>query len=119
MLDANLTFNEDIVSVTVSSCLSRLGQTNRVKHFFDKTTVIIIINVLVFSQLFYCSFVWSSTTQSSLDKLKTVQNFACTIVSGAGKFDHVTPLLKDFRWLSVKQQPYFRIAVLVFKSGCL
>ena len=56
MLDANLTFNEHIVS-TVSSCLSRLGQINRVKHFFDKTTLIIIINVLVFSQLFYCSSV--------------------------------------------------------------
>ena len=114
MLDANLTFNEHIVS-TVSSCLSRLGQINRVKHFFDKTTLIIIINVLVFSQLFNCSSVWSNTTQSNLDKLKAVQNFACTIVSAAGKFDHITPLLKDFRWLPVKQQLYFRIAVLVFK----
>ena len=114
MLDANLTFNEHIVS-TASSCMSRLGQINRVKHFFDKNTLIIIINALVFSKLFYCSSVWSNTTQSNLDKLPTLQNFACRIVSGAGKFDHITPLLKDFRWLPVKQQLYFRLAVLVSK----
>ena len=106
MLDANLTFNEHIVS-TVSSSMSRLGQINRVKHFFDKNALIIIINVLVFSKLFYCSSVWSNTTQSNLDKLQAVQNFACRILSRAGKFDHITPLLKDLRWLPVEQQLYF------------
>ena len=34
-LDSNLTYNEHTVS-TVSSCMSRLGQINRVKHIFDK-----------------------------------------------------------------------------------
>ena len=106
MLDANLTFNEHIVS-TVSSSMSRLGQISRVKHFFDKNAliiIIVIINVLVFGKLFYCSSVWSNTTQSNLDKLPALQNFACRIVSGARKFDYITPLLKDLRWLPVKQQ---------------
>ena len=89
--------------------MSRLGQINRVKHFFDKNALIIIINVLVFIKLFYCSSVWSNTTQFNLNKLQAVQNFACRTVSGAGKFDHITPLLKDLRWLPVKQQLYFRL----------
>ena len=67
-LDSNLTYNEHIVS-TVFSCMSRLGQINRVKHIFDKRALIIIINALVFSKLFYCSSVWSNTTQANLDKL--------------------------------------------------
>ena len=113
-LDSNLTFNEHIVS-TVSSCMSRLGQINRVKHIFDKRALIIIINALVFSKLFYCSSVWSNTTQANLDKLQAVQNFACRILCGAKKFDHITPLLKDLRWLPVRQQLYFHFAVLVFK----
>ena len=113
-LDSNLTYNEHIVS-TVSSCMSRLGQINRVKHIFNKHALIIIINALVFSKLFYCSSVWSNTTQTNLDKLQAVQNFACRILSGAKKFDHITPLLKDLRWLPIRQQLYFRFAVLVFK----
>ena len=67
----------------------------------------------------YCSSVWSNTTQSNLDKLQAVHNFACRIVSGAGKFDHITPLLKDLRWLPVKQQLYFRLAGLIFLSAWL
>ena len=63
----------------------------------------------------YWSSVWSNTTQSNLDKLQAVHNFACRIVSGAGKSDHITPLLKDLCWLPVKQQLYFRLAVLVFE----
>ena len=113
-LDSNLTYNEHIVS-TVSSCMSRLGQINRVKHIFNKHALIIIINALVFSKLFYCSSVWSNTTQTNLDKLQAVQNFACRILSDAKKFDHITPLLKDLRWLPIRQQLYFRFAVLVFK----
>ena len=111
-LDSNLTYNEHIVS-TVSSCMSRLGQINRVKHIFDKRALIIIINALVFSKLFYCSSVWSSTTQANLDKLQAVKNFACRILCGAKKFDHITPLLKGLRWLPIRQQLYFRFAVLV------
>jgi len=72
-LDSNLRYNEHIVS-TVSSCMSRLGQINRIKHIFDKRTLIIIINALVLSKLFYCSSVWSNTTQANLDKLQAVQN---------------------------------------------
>ena len=97
-LDSNLTYN--IVS-TVSSCMSQLGQINRVKHIFYK-------RALVFSKLFYCSSVWSNTTPANLDKLQAVQKFA-------KKFDHITPLLKGLRWLPIRQQLYFRFAVLVFK----
>ena len=112
-LDSNLTYNEHIVS-TVSSCMSRLGQINRVKYIFDKRALIIIINALV-SKLFYCSSVWSNTTQANLDKLQAVQNFACRILCGAKKFEHITPLLKGLHWLPIRQQLYFRFAVLVFK----
>ena len=61
IMDANLTFNEHVIS-TVSSCISRLGQINRVKHAFDSHTLLIIINELVFSTLFYCWNVWSNTS---------------------------------------------------------
>ena len=75
---------------------------------------------LVFNKLFYCSSVWSNTSQANLDKIQAVQNFAYRVVCGAKKFDHVTPLLKDLRWLPVRQQLYLRFATLVYKcmTGC-
>ena len=53
VLDPCLTCNDHIAS-TVSVCMVRLGQINRVKHAFDPTTLTIIVNALVFSKLYYC-----------------------------------------------------------------
>ena len=113
-LDGNLTFDEHIVK-TVSSCVSILYQINRVKHTFDRQTLITIINFLVFGKLFYCSNVWSNTSQTNINKLQAVQNFACRIVSGTHKFDHVTPILKQLRWLPVAKQLEYRGAIMTFK----
>ena len=104
----------DHILKTVSSCMSSLAQSNRVKHMFDKNTLTIVINLLVFRKLFYCSSVWSNAATTHLLKLQEVQNFATRIVSNTRKFDHVTPVLKELRWLPVKSQLYYRDAVLAF-----
>ena len=65
--------------------------------------------------MYYCSNVWANITNKNVRKLQAVQNFACQIVSGAKKYDHVTPLLKNPSWLSVKDQLYYRQAIMAFK----
>ena len=81
----------------------------------DRSTLITIINTLVFSKLFYCSSVWSNAADTNFLKLQAVQNFAARIICGTRKFDHVTSLLKELRWLPVKSQLYHHDAVLAFK----
>ena len=76
ILDPNLTY-EDHTTKSVSTCMSRLGQINRVKHVLDMDTLTIVVNCVVFSKLFYCSYVWINTTESNLDKVQKVQHFAC------------------------------------------
>ena len=80
----------------------------------DKQTLI-TVNAIVFSKLYYCSNVWANTTGKNLNKLQSVQNFACRIVCGARKYDHVAPLLKKLRWLPVVTQLYYRSATMAFK----
>ena len=65
--------------------------------------MMIVINPLVFSKLFYCSSVWSNAATTHLLKLQAVQNFAARMVSNTRKFDHVTPVLKELRWLPVNR----------------
>ena len=114
ILDSNLTYDEHIIK-TASSCMSCLGQINRVKYVFDKRTLLTIINSLVFSKLFYCSNVWANTSKCNNNKLQAVQNFACRIVSGARKYDHITPIRKELNWLPVANQLYYRSAIMAFK----
>ena len=50
-----------------------------------------------------------------MDKLQLVQNFAARIVAKKRKYEHVTPILRSLNWLPVRDQLYFRDAVLDFK----
>ena len=112
--DPNLTFDNH-VTTSVSECIALPAQINRVKHCLDKNTLLTVIHALVFSKMYYCSNVWANTTNKNVRKLQAVQNFACRIVSGAKKYDHVTPLLKSLSWLPVKDQLYYRQAIMAFK----
>ena len=73
-VDINLTYDEH-VSQTVFWCIGSLCQINRVKHLFNARTLERVINALVFSKLYYCGPVWSSTSKKNISKLQKVQNF--------------------------------------------
>ena len=88
---------------------------NRVKHVFDKGTLLMIINSLVFSKLLYCFNVCANTSKCNINKLQAVQNFACRVVSGARKYNHVTRIRKELNWLPVASQLYYRSATMAFK----
>ena len=84
--------------------MSSLARISRVKHMCDRNTLMTIINTLVFSKLFYCSFVWSNAATAHLLKLQAIQNFAIRIISSTRKFDNVSQILKDLHFLPVKSQ---------------
>lgn len=48
--------------------------------------------------------------------LKEVQNFAVQIVTGARKFEHFTPYLKDLYWLPVAIHLELRDIIMTYKS---
>ena len=101
--DQYLRYDEHITQV-VSKCTKSLCQINRVKHNLDRRTLIVIINALVFSKLYYCSSVWANTSKENIAKLlQSVQNFAARIVTGTRKYNHITPVLKQLDWLPVSR----------------
>ena len=98
IFDDQLTFSDHIVK-TVSSCMLSLTQINRTKYAFVKDLLVTIIKGLVFSKMFYCSSVWSSTSVTNINMLQAIQNFATRIVTRSRKLDHITPILKQLRWM--------------------
>ena len=48
ILDSNLTF-DDHIKTTVLDCIARLAQISCVKHYLDRTSLLTVINALVFS----------------------------------------------------------------------
>jgi len=84
-LDQCLSYGEHIRE-TVTSCMNKLIQINRIKHLLDKETLLLILNSFVFSKRFHCSSVWSHTSAPNIHKLQPVQNFAARINLGLRKY---------------------------------
>ena len=74
-----------------------------------------MIESLVLSKLYYCSTVWANTSDSNIKKLQLVQIFAARIITGARKYDHITPYLQQLGWLSVKDHISYRDFLVMFK----
>ena len=70
-----------------------------------------------FSKMFYCSSVWSNTSKNNVKKPQLIQNFACRIIAGSQKYDHVTPLLQQLNWLSINEMLQFRDSVMAYKCA--
>ncbi len=112
-LNASLTFNEHITEVVPN--VQEVCQINRVKHLLDKSTLVSVLNALVFSKPFYPSSVLANTKKRNIARVQVVQNFAAQIVSGVRKYDHITPYLKQLYWLPVAQLLEIRDIVMTFK----
>ena len=51
-----------------------------------------------------------------MQRLQAVQNAAASLITGARRRDHISPVLRQLHWLPVRQRVQFKLAVLVFKA---
>jgi len=63
----------------------------------------------------YCNSSLYGVSGGQPRKLQAVQNAAARVVTGARKFDHITPVLRDLRWLPVRQRIKYKLAMIVYK----
>ena len=113
-LDSNLTFNKHVNTLT-SSLISTLCQITKVRHLFSKSVLFTIWNCLVFSKLFYCSTVWSGTFKKNIHKLQLVQNFAARVLTNTRKVDHISTVLRELGWSSIKHLLLVRDVAQLYK----
>ncbi len=81
----------------------------------ETKTLILLIEALVNNKLLYSSSVWANTSSKNLKKLQTVQNFACQIIMGIKRFDHVTPGCQELNWLSIENLLIYKETKTAYK----
>jgi len=77
--------------------------------------VTMLITCFVVARLDYCNAMFTGLPRYKLDRLQAVQNAAVRLISGARKFDLVTPLLRERHWLPVEQRISFKMTVMTYK----
>ena len=75
-----------------------------------------LVHAFVISKLDNCNSLLAELPQYLLDKVQRIQNAAARLVSCTGKYDRITPVLKEVHWLPVKQRRIFKILLFTYKA---
>jgi len=67
-----------------------------------------LVHAFISSRVDYCNQLFVGVTGRLLDKLQSLQNAAARLVTGARKFDRITPMMRELHWLPVRQRSDLR-----------
>jgi hypothetical protein len=112
-IDQNLSFG----SFVLSKCRMTYQQLRMVRFLsssLDQSSRQLLINALVVSRLVYCDSLLVAATEALLAKVQRVWNAAARTVVGGRKYDHVTPLLEQLGWPTVRRRAWLKICRLVY-----
>ena len=87
---------------------------NRIKDNFSKKARIMVLQSLVLSIINYGIIIWGNTSQTQLQRVQKIQNFAAKVALGSIKFDYVTPYLQGMKWLKIKDKYLYELALNIF-----
>ena len=88
----------------------------RIRDYFDKTSLEILLHAFVTSRLDYCNSLLVGSPLCDTRKLQLVQNSAARLLLRCKKSDHITPILHDLHWLPIQFRIQFKILLLTYKA---
>ena len=88
----------------------------RIRKFLDQHTTQILVQAFVISRLDYCNSLFYGLPSTQLRKLQDVQNAAARLICNTPRFDQITPVLYDLRWLPIKSRIDFKILLITYKA---
>ena len=118
-LDANLSLVANVTKTT-SACFAMLRRIRSLRRSLTRPLLLTLITSLVLSRLDYCISAHAGLPASTLWHLQRVLHASARLVYGVGRYEHVSPLLRELRWLSVKERIDMRLGTLAFQcqKGC-
>ena len=113
--DNSLTLVPHITKV-VRTCFGVLRQLRSAIRTLPRDVSCQLVQSFVLSHVDYCNAIFIGLPQREIVRLQAVVNAAARLISGVGKYDHITPVLRDvLHILRINQRIKFKLCLLVFK----
>jgi len=104
------------VNALCRSCYHQLRQLRPVTRSLSEDVVRTPVQAFVSCRLDYCNSLLYGMTDELFQRLQVIQNAAARLVTGTGRREHISPVLRRFHWLPVRQRVEFKLALLIHKS---
>jgi len=106
----------DHVALVCRSAYCYLRQIRLIVQSLTVDAARTLVQACIASRLDYCNAVLHGITDSLLQRLQSVQNAAARLVTCTGRCEHITPVLRELHWLTVRRRVELKIATVVVKA---
>ena len=117
-LDSRLSFDKQVseqdkqVSETCKASYFHIRALRHIRSSLTAEAAKTVATAIVGSRLDYCNSLLAGTSVSNLSCLQHVQNTLARVVAQKSRFDHITPVLSELHWLTVRHRINFKIAAI-------
>lgn len=112
-LDNHLSFNPQL-DKTCNKISRALGVLKRASKHLPIESRTTLYNTLVLPHFDYACTVWSNTSMTNLTRLQRLQNRGMRILLKEGPRAHITDMLVQLKWMSVKQRLQLKLSTLMY-----
>ena len=113
-LDENLKFDVHVDNL-VNKINRGLGVLRHCSHYVPKSSLLTIYNTIVLPNFDYCSVVWGTCNSTLLTRLQRLQNRAMRILLKCNYRTHISDMLNELKWMSVRQRIFYMSCVWMWK----
>ena len=114
ILDCNLSMKKH-VSNLCSSASFALRNIRSISKYLDKNKLERLVHAFISSKINYCNSILYGLTNKEINKIQRIQNASARLTTKSKKFDHISPILEQFHWLTVKTRIAYKLLLITFK----
>jgi len=114
IFDSTLSWT-DQCTLLVQRVLGILAQLRRCFSFIPPNIRKILVQALVMPHLDYASVLFTDITDCNNLMLQRVQNSCVRFITGASRFEHITPYYDSLGLLKLEKRRFLAVAVMVYK----
>ena len=115
IMDDHLNMSSHISNV-VKTAFLKLREISFYRKFLTTSATKTLVHAYITSRLVYCNGLLYGLPKGLNNRLQSVLNAAARLVTMSGKYDSITPVLKELHWLPIQYRIDYKIILQVFKA---
>ncbi|KAF7246806.1 Chorion-specific transcription factor GCMa, partial [Varanus komodoensis] len=104
------------VTAAARSAFLQLRLINQLRPYLEYDCLATVTHVLVTSRLDFCNVLYVGLPLKTVRILQLVQNRAARLLTGTGRYVHMTPVLRQLHWLPIEVRAQFKVLVMTYKA---
>ncbi|KAF7254014.1 Beta-centractin [Varanus komodoensis] len=115
LLDPELSLEAQVTAVA-RSAFFQLQLIHQLRPYLEYDCLAIVTHTLVTSRVDFCNALYVGLPLKTVRILQLVQNSAARLLTGTGRYVHMTPVLCQLHWLPIEVRAQFKVLVMTYKA---